>query len=129
MVKVPYFSYLQVKITLYSRLSRPKNSAISADSYLNISQLSVDLHADLLDKLQWKSSIFRSFGLFEAFLSPFAKRLGEIDPRFFKPPNFSSQFPFSFDGSKSRHSTTLLNLGSLDFSRVLESYTPEQKAV
>lgn len=53
MVKVPYFSYLQVKITLYSRLSRPKNSAISADSYLNISQLSVDLHADPLDKLQW----------------------------------------------------------------------------
>lgn len=53
MVKVPYFSYLQVKITLYSRLSRPKNLAISADSYLNISQLSVDLHADPLDKLQW----------------------------------------------------------------------------
>lgn len=73
MVKVPYFSYLQVKVTLYSRLSRLKRSAISADSYLNISQLldkktpisqltvkiwansqlSVDLHAEPLDKLQW----------------------------------------------------------------------------
>ena len=40
--------------------------------------------------------IFQTFGLLGAFLFPFAERLGELDLRFFTPPNFSSQFPFTW---------------------------------